>query len=94
MCAAWTGPPKSPDMNYIENAWAVLGARLRARPHMRESTDELLAGLHEEWDGILSSFFVSSWRSNSSGVPAVVSAKGHATKQVNQPLGPREATFA
>lgn len=86
---------QSPDMNPIENTRSVLETRLRARPRMPTSTDELFAALSKERDGLGTSFFNSLWRSMPSRVQAVVSAKGHATKyEVNLPLGPLEATFA
>lgn len=71
-------------MNPIENAWSVLEDRLRARPRMPTTLDDLFAALSEEWDHLPASFFDSLRRSMPTRVEAVVRARGHATKYSSQ----------
>jgi len=41
--------PQNPDMNAIENLWAMLEARLRDRPQPPTTLDDLFDALCEEW---------------------------------------------
>ena len=46
----WVG--QSPDLNPIENAWAELERRPRARPTAPKTKDDLFAALQDEWAAI------------------------------------------
>ena len=43
---------QSPDLNPIENLWAELERRLRARPMRATSKGDLFNVLKEEWEGL------------------------------------------
>jgi transposase len=45
-------PPHSPDLNAIENMWAILKKRLRRRRRTPSSEEELWEAIQEEWEGI------------------------------------------
>ena len=45
-------PPYSPDLNPIENMWAVLKRRLRQRSRIPTSEDEIWEAVQEEWEAI------------------------------------------
>lgn len=49
-------PPQSPDMNPIEHLWNYLDRRLRQRPVLPTSLDELWQALKDEWEKIPVSF--------------------------------------
>jgi len=74
----WVG--QSPDMNTIENAWAELERRLRARPTAPKTKDELFNALQEEWSAIPDAYFKELVQSMPRRVAAVVAARGASTK--------------
>ena len=74
----WVG--QSPDLNPIENAWAELERRLRARPTAPKNKDELFATLSEEWDAIPASFLRRLVESIPRRVRDVIAAGGASTK--------------
>ena len=43
-------PPKSPDLNLIENAWGELTRRLYARGRQFNTTEDLYEALFYEWE--------------------------------------------
>jgi hypothetical protein len=45
-------PAASPDLNPIENIWAILKQRLKRRSRLPTSEHELWTGLQEEWEAI------------------------------------------
>jgi len=47
-------PPKSPDMNPIENVWHMLKLRLKRRFHNKKprTVDEVMKVAGEEWEGL------------------------------------------
>jgi transposase len=47
-----TWPPQSPDMNPIEHMWNELDRRIRKRPVLPKSADDLWAAIEEEWESI------------------------------------------
>ena len=74
----WVG--QSPDMNPIENAWAELERRLRARPTAPKTKDELFNALQEEWSAIPESYFKELVQSMPRRVAAGVAARVASTK--------------
>jgi len=74
----WVG--QSPDMNPIENAWAELERRLRARPTAPKTQYELFNTLQEEWSAIPASYFKELVQSMRRRLAAVVAARGASTK--------------
>jgi len=72
--------PQSPDMNAIENLWAMLEARLRDRPQPPTTLDGLFDALCEEWTRLPDSYLSALWRSMPDRVTALVTARGHSTK--------------
>jgi len=55
--------PQSPDMNAIENLWAMLEARPRDRPQPLTTLDGLFDALCEEWARLPDSYLSALWRS-------------------------------
>lgn len=74
----WVG--QSPDLNPIENAWAELERRLRARPVAPKTKDELFTALQEEWASIPSAYFKKLTESMCRRVRGVVAANGSGTR--------------
>jgi len=74
----WVG--QSPDLNPIENAWAELERRLRARPTAPKTKDDLFAALQDEWAAIPGAYFKALVESMPRRVRAVVAARGASTK--------------
>ena len=74
----WMG--QSPDLNPIENAWAELERRLRARPTAPKTKDDLFAALQDEWAAIPGAYFKALVESMPRRVRAVASARGASTK--------------
>jgi len=72
--------PQSPDMNAIENLWAMLEARPRDRPQPPTTLDGLFDALCEEWARLPDSYLSDLWRSMPDRVTAFVNARGHSTK--------------
>jgi len=72
--------PQSPDMNAIENLWAMLEARPRDRPQPPTTLDGLFDALCEEWARLPDSYLSDLWRSMPDRVTALVNARGHSTK--------------
>lgn len=42
-------PPNSPDLNCIENVWALMKARINRQPHAN-TNEQLIAQVQEQWD--------------------------------------------
>jgi len=74
----WVG--QIPEMNPIENAWAELEHRLRARPTAPKTKDELFNALQEEWSAIPDAYFKELVQSMPRPVAAIVAARGASTK--------------
>ncbi len=73
-------PAQSPDMNPIENAWAMLKRNLREQNRYPTSKDSLVERLSEVWNSVLNSYFETIIASMTSRVKALEKAKGLATK--------------
>ena len=71
---------QSPDMYPIENAWAELERRLRARPTAPKTKNELFNALQEEWSAIPDAYFKELVQSMPRRVAAAVAARGASTK--------------
>jgi len=74
----WVG--HSADVNPIENAWAELERRLRARPTAPKTKDQLFSVLQEEWAAIPDAYFKELAESMPRRMRAVIAAKGAGTK--------------
>jgi len=72
--------PQSPDMDAIENLWAMLEAPLRARPQPPTTLDGLFDALCEGWARLPDSYLSALWRPMPDRVTALVNARGHLTK--------------
>lgn len=73
-------PSQSPDLNPIENAWAILKRRLRERSTYPTGADALFDALSEEWEAIPQSYFICLSNSMASRVAAVRKSRGSSTK--------------
>jgi len=71
---------QSPDLNPIENVWAELERRLRARPTAPKTKDDLFAALQDEWAAIPGAYLKALVESMPRRVRAVVAARGASTK--------------
>ena len=71
---------QSPDLNPIENAWGELERRLRLRPRMPKTKDELFAALCHEWEAVPTSFFKALAESMPRRVKKVIEVGGASTK--------------
>lgn len=69
-------PPQSPDLPPIENCWHELKKRLRARPRIPTSLDELIEATRECWDEIPQEVIDSYIDSMPERVKALRKAKG------------------
>ena len=45
-------PAKSPDINPVENVWALLGDKVKKRDNHPRNLEELTVALQEEWQAI------------------------------------------
>ena len=73
-------PAQSPDLNPIENAWAILKRRLRKRARYPKNADELFSILQQEWSSIPNSYFKKLVSSMHTRVQLVKLNKGRSTK--------------
>lgn len=75
-CIEW--PAQSPDLNPIENVWAILKTAVEARSP--SNIDELLQVLKKEWEKIDGKVLMNLVNSMPSRINAVLKAKGKPTK--------------
>lgn len=68
-------PPYSPDLNPIENLWAVLKSRVEAR--LARTTDEVEHILKEEWEALDNTLLASLAHSMPQRCAQVVQHQGH-----------------
>ena len=73
-------PPRSPDLNPIENLWNLLDLRLRRRPRLPGNVEELWKAMQEEWGEITQAQCENLVESLPRRYKAVVKAKGWETK--------------
>lgn len=73
-------PPKSPDVNPLENIWHILKDRIRARPHPPTSISELKLAVREAWESITIEEINLHVHSMPKRVEAVFEANGGNTK--------------
>ena len=73
-------PAQSPDLNPIENSWALLKRRLRLRTRHPTNADNLFDALLKEWNLIPDSYFSNLIRSMSIRVLLVRKLKRRSTK--------------
>ena len=45
-------PAKSPDINQVENVWALLSDKVKKRDNPPRNLEELIVSLQEEWQAI------------------------------------------
>lgn len=50
-------PPRSPDLNPVENAWGYLARKVYAHGRQYSSVEQLSEAIHNEWESIPQSFF-------------------------------------
>ncbi len=73
-------PARSPDLNPIENAWAVLKRKLRERPDYPRNADHLFEILQEKSCSISDDYFTALITSMNTRVSVVKANKGCSTK--------------
>ena len=73
-------PTQSPDLNPIDNGWAVLKRRIRERPEHPRNADHLFELLQDEWNDIPDDYFISLITSMKTRATIVKSNKGGSTK--------------
>lgn len=71
-------PSQSPDLNPIEHLWEELERRIRVRTY--KNTDELMAGLEQEWFKIPIERLIALVDSMPDRCAAVIASNGYATK--------------
>lgn len=69
-------PPSSPDVNPMENLWAELKRRIRSRPRLPTSVEELKRAVLEAWDSLTVEDINKFVGSMPNRVQAVLAAKG------------------
>ncbi len=75
-------PPNSPELNPIENLWALLKRRIRSRSPPPKTLADLRIALEEEWANLAAHpedwrFFIESMPTR---VHSVIAAHGFSTK--------------
>jgi len=73
-------PPKSPDLNIIENLWAILKHNIRKEVNNIETIEDLKAVIVKCWDNIPLSYVRSLYTSMPRRCRMVSVLKGHRTK--------------
>jgi transposase len=73
-------PPQSPDMNPIENLWAVIKHRRQKKYGTPSSKDELIEQVFDIWTSVEDSLISALANSANSRIAAVLKAKGKNTK--------------
>ena len=73
-------PAQSPDLNPIENAWAILKRRLRESSTYPSNADSLFAAISDVWDNMPDTYFKNLISSMASRVEYVKRVRGHSTK--------------
>ena len=71
---------QSPDMNPIENAWAILKRNLRKQSTYPTTKDALFQRLSDVWDSLPNKYFEKLIGSMSTRVKALKDARGLSTK--------------
>ncbi|CDF40946.1 unnamed protein product [Chondrus crispus] len=73
-------PPKSPDMNIIENVWGVMARVVYARGRHYQNVRELKDAIEEAWSTVGSDLLLKLYKSLPRRMHAVMDARGGATK--------------
>ncbi|CDF33332.1 unnamed protein product [Chondrus crispus] len=72
-------PPKSPDMNIIENVWGVMARMVYARGRHYQNVRELKDAIEEAWSTVGSDLLLKLYKSLPRRMHAVMDARGGAT---------------
>lgn len=75
---SWT--PNSPDLNIIENLWAILKQQIRERKVRPKNQDELWEAIQEEWYAIPTEIIEHLYASLPQRMSDVIDAKGWYTR--------------
>ena len=78
VCLLRDWPPNSPDLNVVENAWAMIARQLVGKTFGTE--DELWEGIKAAWDTVPVAFVDNLWKSIPRRLEAVRRAQGNNTK--------------
>jgi transposase len=73
-------PPQSPDMNPIENLWAIIKARRKKKYGVPKTRDELIEQNFDIWNSIETELVEKLANSINNIVLAVLKAKGKESK--------------
>lgn len=69
-------PAASPDMSPVENVWHILKEKIRARPRMPTTQNELVQAVREAWDEITEQDINKYVKGMPERVQALIKAKG------------------
>ena len=72
-------PPQSPDMNPIENLWAIIKARRKKKSGVPKTREELIEQIFDIWNSIDEELIEKLANSINKRVLAVLKAKGKVT---------------
>ena len=72
-------PPQSPDMNPIENLWAIIKARRKKKYGVPKTREELIEQIFDIWNSIDEELIEKLANSINKRVLAVLKAKGKVT---------------
>jgi transposase len=73
-------PPQSPDMNPIENLWAIIKARRKKKYGVPKSKNELITQIFDIWDNIEMELVHNLANSANKRINAVLKLKGKVSK--------------
>ena len=73
-------PPQSPDMNPIENLWAVIKKRRQKKYGLPRDKEELIVQIFDIWDNIEPEFMLKLANSANTRIKAVLKLKGKVSK--------------